>query len=148
MNESAKVVLVLFRFVARQRECQAANGDEDQAEHQRDGEQAAFVVDDIAGDIGARDADRHHGGGHDGGQRESDDGHQLGERDRAALVAERAAVRGCEAGAIDVVAHGKPSKHSLGQWFHHAAGSWRPFDPIAAKPVGNRGVFVIMVNET
>jgi hypothetical protein len=28
------------------------------------------------------------------------------------------------------------------------AGSGQPFGPIAAKPVGNRGVFVIMVNET
>jgi hypothetical protein len=37
---------------------------------------------------------------------------------------------------------------SLGQWFHHDAESGRPFGPIAAKPVGNRGVFVIMVNET
>jgi hypothetical protein len=37
---------------------------------------------------------------------------------------------------------------SLGQWFHHGAGSGQPFGPIAAKPVGNRGVFVIMVNET
>jgi len=37
---------------------------------------------------------------------------------------------------------------SLGQWFHNGAGSGQPFGPIAAKPVGNRGVFVIMVNET
>jgi hypothetical protein len=32
--------------------------------------------------------------------------------------------------------------------FHCGAGCGRPFGSIAAKPVGNRGVFVTMVNET
>ncbi len=50
--------LVLFRLVRGHREYgQAAHGDEDQTEHQRHTEQAAFIADDIADDVSARDAD-------------------------------------------------------------------------------------------
>ena len=61
----------------------------DQAEHQGDREQAAFIVDDAAGDVGMRDADRDHGGGHDGGERQPDARDQFGKRHAAPLAAER-----------------------------------------------------------
>ena len=95
-------------FARKAQDRQSAHADKQQAEDERDGEQAAFVANDVADDIGAGDADGNNGGGNNGAEREPHTGDELGNYGDTALTPELAARGRNETCHFNGLAHGGP----------------------------------------